>query len=103
MHVNCNTYGGMPLTLYRTPSEVKGDISAIKEKIKEINERMNMRTLLMDVLSDEKTVANPDFWIPELTEALAVVLESQLKLIALEEELTELYEELRQTRWIRGN
>ena len=90
---------GLPPTLYRTPREIRRDISAIKEKINEINERMNLRTLLMDILSDERTVREPLFWIPELREALRGATEAQESLLALERELMELDEELKETKW----
>ena len=90
---------GLPPTLYRTPSEVRRDISAIRNKINEINERMNLRTLLMDILSDERTVCEPEFWIPELTEALREAKEAHGSLGMLERELSELEEEMRETKW----
>ena len=90
---------GLPPTLYRTPSEVRRDISAIRDKINEINERMNLRTLLMDILSDERTVCEPEFWIPELTEALRGAKEAHASLVKLERELCELEEEMRETKW----
>ena len=90
---------GLPPTLYRTPREIRRDISAIREKINDINERMNLRTLLMDILSDERTVREPEFWIPELTEALREAEQAQKCLIGLEAELTELNEELKETKW----
>ena len=90
---------GLPPTIYRTPCEVRRDISVIRDKISEINERMNLRTLLMDILSDERTVCEPNFWIPELAEALREAKEAQISLIRLERELAELEEELRETKW----
>ena len=91
---------GLPPTLYRTPREIRRDISAIKEKINEINGRMNRRTLLMDILSDERTVREPEFWIPELTEALREAVEAQESLLSFERELNALDEELRETKWV---
>ena len=93
----------MPSVPYRTPREVRRDISVIKEKIKDVNERLNMRTLLMDMLSDEGTVNNPNSWIPELTEALEVARQSQMTLLSLEKELRELCAELKESRWVHGN
>ena len=94
---------GLPPTLYRTPREIRRDISAIKEKINEINERMNLRTLLMDILSDDRTVREPEFWIPELTEALREAAKAQESLLSLERELTELDEELKETKWVHSS
>ena len=94
---------GLPPTIYRTPCEVRRDISAIRDKISDINERLNLRTLLMDILSDERTVSEPEFWIPELTEALGEAKEAQICLIRLERELAELEEELRETKWAYSN
>ncbi|MBR5817133.1 MAG: hypothetical protein IKY62_00665 [Clostridia bacterium] len=94
---------GLPPTLYRTPREIRRDISAIKLKINEINERMNLRTLLMDVLSDERTVREPDFWIPEVTEALRGAKEAHESLMGLERELNELCEELKESKWAFSN
>ena len=94
-----DAYVGLPPTLYRAPCEIRRDISAIRDKIKEINERMNLRTLLMDILCDERTVREPEFWIPELTEALREATEANQSLTRLEDELSELDEELRETLW----
>lgn len=102
MYKKSNGECGLPPTLYRTTAQIRRDINTIKGKINDANEKLNMRTLLTDVLADERTVSDPNFWIPELNEALGAAREAQHTLRTLEVELTELYEELRETRWALG-
>lgn len=99
MYKTADVPAGLPPTLYRTTGEIRRDIVLIKEKIKDINERLNLRTLLMDILSDERTVCEPGYWIPELSAALREASDAQMRLLGLEEELTALHEELKETKW----
>ena len=94
---------GLPITLYRTATEIRRDIALIKEKIKAINDKLNLRALLMDILSDERTVTEPGYWIPELTAALREASDAEERLLGLEAELNDLHEELRQTKWALVN
>ena len=100
MYKTADLSTGLPPTLYRTTCEIKRDIVLIKEKIKNINERLNLRTLLMDILSDERTVCEPEYWIPELSVALKEASDAKERLLGLEEELTALQEELKETKWV---
>lgn len=99
MYKTADVSAGLPITLYRTTNEIRRDIALIKEKIKDINERLNLRALLMDIIADERTATEPGYWIPELTAALREASDAEERLLGLEEELTALHEELKQTRW----
>ena len=96
-------YESVPQREYRTPGAVRRDVLRIKENIETIKKRMDLRTLLVDILSDDRAAADPDYWIPELSEALEVARTSGIELHILEKELEGLYEELREVKWIYGS
>lgn len=99
MYVRYDRSYGMPNTIYRSISEIRTDIAAVREKINTINDGMDLRTLLMDVMTDERGVNDPDFWIPELTRIIDDAERSKVRLVTLEEEMNILREELTQTQW----
>lgn len=84
---------GIPPRIYRTPGEIKRDIRDIGEKIEETNEMLNIRGLLLDMLTSENS-GSPERLIPDLEEAVAEAREALIKLGRLKEELTSLEEEL---------
>ena len=91
----------IPDRLYRTPSEIKKDIKEIKEEISDIYSMINIRSLLMDILVSER-INDPEKLIPELADTLALANEALSELKGLEEELSELREELSEAKWARG-
>ena len=96
-----NTYEGEPMRIYRRPADIRRDIDGIKAKIKEADDMLNVRSLLLDVLS-EVAEGDPDKWIPEIEEIVEEAKETLSKLSSLERTLCELQEELKQTGWVMG-
>jgi hypothetical protein len=88
-----DTENGVPPRIYRTPGEIKRDIRDIADKIEETNEMINIRGLLLDMLTSENS-ASPEKLIPDLEEAVAEAREALINLGRLKEELTSLEEEL---------
>lgn len=96
MYRNFKNEYGFPGTLYRSPEEIRHDISGAKETIKEISERLNPRALLNDIITDERC-GKPRELLVALEDALARAEESYLEIKTLREELSELEDELRET------
>ena len=99
MYVRYDKSYGMPNTIYRSISDIRSDIEAVSERINTINKGMDLRTLLMDVMTDERGSVDPDFWIPELSRIIDDAERSKVHLVTLEEEMNILREELTQTQW----
>ena len=83
--------------LYRSPDEIRRDIRTVLRKIKESEEMLSVRNILLEVIS-EWSEAEPERWMDELEETLAEARESLLRLNELKEGLEELREELRESR-----
>ena len=83
--------------LYRRPDEIRRDIRTVLRKIKESEEMLSVRNILLEVIS-EWSEAEPERWMDELEETLAEARESLLRLNELKEGLEELREELRESR-----
>ena len=92
-----DTYNGMPIRLYRSPVEIKQDISAIAKRIKATNERFNVRHMLLEVLTDSERT-EPEETVELLEEVLSEARESLFELSHLKEALSDLEAELRDTR-----
>ena len=88
--------------IYRSPEEIISDIEVVRREIKAIRERMNLRELVVELLSDERVVAEPDLWIERLEELTAEAREAEASLGELREMLLELKEELYNTQWALG-
>ena len=92
---------GGEYAIYRRPSDIRGDIAAIRARIAETDNMINVRSLLLDALC-EFSEEEPDRWLPEIEE---VVEETRMTLAALSElesTLAVLEDELRRTRWVMG-
>ena len=83
--------------LYRSPGEIRRDIRTLLRKIKESEEMLSVRNILLEVMS-EWSAAEPERWMDELEETLAEARESLEKLNELKEGLEELREELRESK-----
>ena len=97
MYVRMNAYEGEGGHIYRSPSEIRADIRAVRESISEINSMLNIRSMLMQMLSDA-IEENPTDWLPEVCELLDGAREGLEQLRELEENLSELRCELEYTR-----
>ncbi len=93
---------GIPPRIYRSPAEVRRDIREIKNKIEDINLMLNIRSVLTDIMADERA-GSPERLAPVLREAIADVEEAVSELSALEEELAALREELGDVKYLFGN
>ena len=103
MYIRYDKSSGMPDTLYRSISDIREDIASVNRKINVINEGMDLRTLLMDIMSDERAAQDPEYWIPELSRIIEDAERSKVRLVILEEQMNDLKRELRGTQWaVRG-
>jgi len=98
MYREYETMWGIPDRIYRSPLEIKRQINSVKLKISEINERLNVRTLLLDMADRARCdEGEPSYWIPELSEALREAEAAYGELVMLRGELDALREELEET------
>ena len=102
MYYEGNFETGRPSRIYRTVSEIRRDMNIITDKIKESEERINIRELLLELLSGGAE-SDPKMLIPELYEAITEAKEALSELKTLSEELSDLREELVETRCMFGN
>ena len=101
MRLNQRTEERGRFIVYRRPSDIRSDIAAIRARIAETDNMINVRSLLLDALC-EFSENEPDRWLPEIEE---VVEETRMTLAALSElesTLAVLEDELRRTRWVMG-
>jgi len=94
------TYG-FPLRLYRNPRDIHNDMREIRIKIAEANERLNIRGMLVDILSGERADC-PEKLVPELEEAISDAKEALHVLDELADELSRLEAELAEVKWVLG-
>lgn len=97
-YTNYSAYEGEPVRLYRTPGEIRRDISEIKDKIRETGRMLNTRHILTEMI-DCLAEGDPEGWIPALGRIVDDAESSLLLLRELKETLGELGEELRETKW----
>ena len=102
MRLNQRTASGGRFIVYRRPSDIKDDIAAIKARIAETDNMINVRSLLLDALC-EFSEGEPDRWLPEIEEVVEEARQTLAALSELERTLAELEDELRRTRWVIGN
>ena len=97
MIIGYDSYEGSGVHIYRSLSQIREDIESVSELIEEINSMLNIRGMLMDILSAEAS-AQPTEWLPELCELVEGAREGLAELSVLENTLEELKEELVYTR-----
>ena len=90
-------YEGEGIHIYRSLSEIRRDIDRVSDMIEEINSMLNIRNMLMEMLTAEAD-SEPSEWLPELCELVDGAREGLSELSELEKMLTELKEELSYTR-----
>ena len=64
--LNCSSYEGQPVIVFREPDDIRRDIYGIKQKIKSANERLNVRAALMEIVTRADEGGDPTDWIREL-------------------------------------
>lgn len=87
--------------IYRSITSIRQDMCEVREQIKEINSRLNIRNMLYELLSSAAE-SQPCEWVPELRELAEGAEESLSELRALSEVLTELSCELEETKRVMG-
>lgn len=97
MLMGADAYEGEGVHIYRSLSEIRRDIANVREEIVEINSVLNIRNMLIDMLSDEAR-AEPSEWLPELCELVLGAEEGLRELSLLKSTLEQLREELEYTR-----
>ncbi len=97
MYRTYDSKNGIGPRIYRNPSEIKRDIKRIGEEIDEALSMINIRSLLIDILSGENATS-PEKLIPDLEEAIYEAKEALVKMRGLKEDLCSLEEELEETR-----
>ena len=85
-------FGRAP-TIYRTPDEIRLDIEEARYEIERINSGINIRELILEMLSDDEKFS-PASIVSELENLLSAAEEALAELSNLNEELTMLEEEL---------
>ena len=101
MRLNQRTEERGRFIVYRRPSDIRDDIAAIRARIAETDNMINVRSLLLDALC-EFSEDEPDRWLPEIEEVVEETRRTLLALSELERTLADLEDELRRTRWVMG-
>ena len=101
MLVTSSAYEGMPARLYRSPCEIRRDMTRISKQIKEADEMLSVRNILVEMLS-ECAKGDPEKWIPELEELVADARASLDSLTRLKSALTDLSSELEESACVVG-
>lgn len=97
LYVRANFYEGDGGHIYRSVSEIRDDIRRVRELIEEINLSLNIRDMLMRMLSDAAS-DEPSEWLPELCELAEGAKEGLFELSRLDKTLDELRDELSYTK-----
>lgn len=90
---------GYPPRIYREPAEIRRDIARITQMIDETSAMLNIRALLIDILSHDRA-DKPESLIPDLELAIEDAKEALSRMNSLKEELSLLEEELEEVKWI---
>ena len=95
MYSYADCYEGIPPRLYRTPGEIRRDMSLIKDKILDTEAMLSVHNILMELIPTWAE-SSPERWIPELSETVAEAEDALEKLTFLKNALEELSLELRE-------
>ena len=96
-----DTENGIPARIYRTPGEIREEMARIVEAINEVSHTLNIRELLMNILTSELK-DDPEKLIPELEDTIGEAKEALSRMKELEEELGILREELCEVKCLFG-
>ncbi len=101
MYNSFDYINGQPPRLYRTPNEIKNDIAEIAERIAEINEMLNVRNIISEIISEqsEDDARRRAMAVEELADFAAEVL---VEMEELEESLASLRDELSESIGLIG-
>lgn len=101
MMVSSNPYEGAPPRLYRGCEEIRSDITELRAELREIEEKLTVRNVLMELVSSTQQ-SDPAAWVPVLEEIAAEAREALDRLSSFGERIEELREELLETRCALG-
>ena len=93
MYRACDGEYGRGARIYRSPEEIRLDIYEAKLAIEKINERLNIRSLIFEMIS-EKEEMSPEELVSTLEDMLSEAESALSELSALNDQLSELEEEL---------
>ena len=93
MYSCMNINEGAPARLYRSPSEIRRDMTRISRTIRENEEMLSVHNLLIEMIP-EWADKSPETWIPELEEIVDDANEAMDNLKRLKAALELLSEEL---------
>ncbi len=101
MLVSSSVYEGRPARLYRSPYEIRRDMTRISKQINEADDMLSVRNILVEMLS-ECARGDPEKWIPELEELVADARASLDALTRLKSALCALSDELEESLCVVG-
>ncbi len=100
--VNGSAYEGERARLYRSPEMIRRDIVDIKSRIDKVDERLNIRSIItemMEICGEEK---GPEAWIPAMAGIVRDAEDTLASLGSLYDSLSKLTVELEDTKWALG-
>ncbi len=98
-YTNISPYEGERVRLYRSPNEIRRDIAEINQRIRTVDERLNIRKLLTELFT-ECSAGDPDGWVKEFSRMLDDAKEGLEQLYSLRDGLEMLNRELEDTLWV---
>lgn len=101
MMLSSRPYDGAPPRLYRSCAEIRADIRELKAELREIEEKLTVRNVLMELVSSADN-SDPSSWVPVLEDIAAEAGEALERLTSFGERIEELREELLETRCAMG-
>ena len=93
MYLYADSYEGTPSRLYRTPGEIRRDMTLIRDKICDTESMLSVHNRLIEMIP-AWAEESPERWIPELLDTVAEAEEALENLKILKSSLEELSLEL---------
>lgn len=98
MYRACDVTQGEAARLYRTPAEIRRDMSEISLKIKDASEMLNVRNMLMEILAE--SAGKPvEVFLMELEDMIGSARDMMSRLGGMRDSMEDLAMELEDARW----
>ena len=97
----CSITQGEAARLYRSPADIRRDMSEISARIKSASDMLNTRSMLMDIIEQSKGKSLERFLI-ELEDMIGGTRDSLRELSDMRDMLCDLAQELEDARWAAG-
>lgn len=97
MLMSADLYEGEGAHIYRSIPSIRVDIDEVTRQIEEINDSLNIRNIVMELISDS-LLDEPKEWIPELAMLIRESEAGLRRLTELKDTLGVLKEELEYTK-----